>query len=63
MKIVVLVKHVPDAQFDRHLTGPGNTTDRDESSRLCAESGDSLDPVSYSNAGQRNRASEARIPA
>ncbi|MCX2746457.1 electron transfer flavoprotein subunit beta/FixA family protein [Arthrobacter sp. MI7-26] len=31
MKIVVLVKHVPDAQFDRHLTGPGNTTDRDES--------------------------------
>ncbi|MFJ5954931.1 electron transfer flavoprotein subunit beta/FixA family protein [Paenarthrobacter sp. NPDC092416] len=31
MKIVVLVKHVPDAQFDRHITGPGNTTDRDES--------------------------------
>lgn len=31
MKIVVLVKHVPDAQFDRHLTGPGNTVDRDES--------------------------------
>lgn len=31
LKIVVLVKHVPDAQFDRHITGPGNTTDRDES--------------------------------
>ena len=22
LKIIVLVKHVPDAQFDRHLTGP-----------------------------------------
>jgi len=31
LKIVVLVKHVPDAQFDRHLTGPGNTLDRSES--------------------------------
>jgi electron transfer flavoprotein beta subunit len=31
LKIVVLVKHVPDAQFDRHITGPGNTTDREES--------------------------------
>ncbi|MFP5313199.1 MAG: electron transfer flavoprotein subunit beta/FixA family protein, partial [Actinomycetes bacterium] len=31
MKIVVLVKHVPDAQFDRHLNGEGNTADRDES--------------------------------
>ncbi|UVJ38365.1 electron transfer flavoprotein subunit beta/FixA family protein [Arthrobacter sp. CJ23] len=31
MKIVVLVKHVPDAQFDRHITGANNTTDRDES--------------------------------
>ena len=31
MKIVVLVKHVPDAQFDRHLSGEGHTTDRDES--------------------------------
>lgn len=31
LKIVVLVKHVPDAQFDRHLTGQGNTVDRDES--------------------------------
>jgi electron transfer flavoprotein beta subunit len=31
LKIVVLVKHVPDAQFDRHLTGPGNTMDRSES--------------------------------
>ena len=31
MKIIVLVKHVPDAQFDRHLTGEGYTTDRDES--------------------------------
>lgn len=31
MKIVVLVKHVPDAQFDRHLTGEGHTTDRGES--------------------------------
>ncbi|WP_284977118.1 electron transfer flavoprotein subunit beta/FixA family protein [Arthrobacter sp. efr-133-TYG-104] len=31
MKIVVLVKHVPDAQFDRHINGPGNTTDRAES--------------------------------
>ena len=26
MKIIVLVKHVPDAQFDRHLTGEGYTT-------------------------------------
>ena len=31
MKIIVLVKHVPDAQFDRHLNGEGYTTDRDES--------------------------------
>ena len=31
LKIIVLVKHVPDAQFDRHLTGEGYTTDRDES--------------------------------
>ncbi|MCA4132313.1 electron transfer flavoprotein subunit beta/FixA family protein [Arthrobacter sp. M4] len=31
MKIVVLVKHVPDAQFDRHLSGEHNTTDRAES--------------------------------
>jgi electron transfer flavoprotein beta subunit len=31
LKIVVLVKHVPDAQFDRHITGPANTTDREES--------------------------------
>ena len=31
MKIIVLVKHVPDAQFDRHLSGEGNTTDRSES--------------------------------
>src|SRR2546427_613575 len=31
LKIIVLVKHVPDAQFDRHLTGEGNTTDRSES--------------------------------
>jgi electron transfer flavoprotein beta subunit len=31
LKIVVLVKHVPDAQFDRHLNGEGNTADRDES--------------------------------
>ncbi|WP_326960333.1 MULTISPECIES: electron transfer flavoprotein subunit beta/FixA family protein [unclassified Arthrobacter] len=31
MKIIVLVKHVPDAQFDRHLTGEANTTDRTES--------------------------------
>ena len=31
LKIVVLVKHVPDAQFDRHLNGEGNTVDRDES--------------------------------
>ena len=31
MKIIVLVKHVPDAQFDRHLTGEGHTTDRSES--------------------------------
>lgn len=31
LKIIVLVKHVPDAQFDRHLTGEGHTTDRDES--------------------------------
>ncbi|UWX96336.1 electron transfer flavoprotein subunit beta/FixA family protein [Arthrobacter zhaoxinii] len=31
LNIVVLVKHVPDAQFDRHLTGPGHTLDRAES--------------------------------
>ena len=31
LNIVVLVKHVPDAQFDRHLTGPGHTLDRSES--------------------------------
>ncbi|MGG5173637.1 electron transfer flavoprotein subunit beta/FixA family protein [Pseudarthrobacter sp. J1763] len=31
MKIVVLIKFVPDAQFDRHLSGPGHTTDRSES--------------------------------
>jgi electron transfer flavoprotein beta subunit len=31
LKIIVLVKHVPDAQFDRHLTGEGNTADRSES--------------------------------
>lgn len=31
LKIIVLVKHVPDAQFDRHLNGEGHTTDRDES--------------------------------
>lgn len=31
LKIIVLVKHVPDAQFDRHLSGPDNTLDRSES--------------------------------
>ena len=31
LKIIVLVKYVPDAQFDRHLTGEGHTTDRSES--------------------------------
>ena len=31
LKIIVLVKHVPDAQFDRHLNGEGYTTDRGES--------------------------------
>ncbi|MET4061504.1 electron transfer flavoprotein beta subunit [Arthrobacter sp. UYP6] len=31
LNIVVLVKHVPDAQFDRHLSGPGHTLDRSES--------------------------------
>ncbi len=31
LKIIVLVKHVPDAQFDRHLTGEANTVDRSES--------------------------------
>jgi electron transfer flavoprotein beta subunit len=31
LKIVVLIKHVPDAQFDRHLTGPAHTVDRSES--------------------------------
>jgi electron transfer flavoprotein beta subunit len=30
LKIVVLVKHVPDAQFDRHI-GPDNTLERSES--------------------------------
>lgn len=28
---MVLVKHVPDAQFDRHLSGPDSRTDRSES--------------------------------
>jgi len=31
LNIVVLVKHVPDAQIDRHLTAPGNTISRAES--------------------------------
>ena len=31
LNIAVLVKHVPDAQFDRHLSGEHNTTDRSES--------------------------------
>jgi electron transfer flavoprotein beta subunit len=31
LNIVVLVKHVPDTQFDRHLSGPDNTLDRSES--------------------------------
>lgn len=31
LNIAVLVKHVPDAQFDRHLTGSDHTTDRSES--------------------------------
>ncbi|GER24150.1 electron transfer flavoprotein subunit beta [Zafaria cholistanensis] len=31
LKILVLVKHVPDAQFDRHLSGPGHTIDRQDS--------------------------------
>ncbi|NKX51972.1 electron transfer flavoprotein subunit beta/FixA family protein [Arthrobacter deserti] len=31
MNIVVLVKYVPDAQFDRHLVGEARTLDRSES--------------------------------
>lgn len=31
LNIVVLVKHVPDAQFDRHLSGPSHTLDRSDS--------------------------------
>ncbi|GAA1129816.1 electron transfer flavoprotein subunit beta/FixA family protein [Arthrobacter flavus] len=31
LDIVVLVKHVPDAQFDRHIRGEDRTTDRNES--------------------------------
>ncbi|MBG6179912.1 electron transfer flavoprotein subunit beta/FixA family protein [Arthrobacter sp. CAN_A1] len=31
LDIVVLVKHVPDAQFDRHINGQDRTTDRKES--------------------------------
>lgn len=31
LKIIVLVKHVPDAQLDRHLTDEDYTTDRAES--------------------------------
>ncbi|ALE07918.1 electron transfer flavoprotein subunit beta [Arthrobacter sp. ERGS1:01] len=31
MNIVVLVKYVPDTQFDRHLTGENHRIDRDES--------------------------------
>jgi electron transfer flavoprotein beta subunit len=31
LKIIVLVKHVPDAQLDRHLSGEDNTTDRADS--------------------------------
>ncbi|NJC22964.1 electron transfer flavoprotein beta subunit [Arthrobacter pigmenti] len=31
LKIAVLVKHVPDTQFDRHLQGSDHSTDRSES--------------------------------
>jgi electron transfer flavoprotein beta subunit len=31
LKIIVLVKHVPDAQLDRHLSGEDYTTDRADS--------------------------------
>jgi electron transfer flavoprotein beta subunit len=31
LKVLVLVKHVPDAQFERVLTGAGNTVDRSDS--------------------------------
>ncbi|MDN5755839.1 MAG: electron transfer flavoprotein subunit beta/FixA family protein [Micrococcaceae bacterium] len=31
LKVLVLVKHVPDAQFDRHLTGSDHVIDRSES--------------------------------
>ncbi|MEE1620337.1 electron transfer flavoprotein subunit beta/FixA family protein [Zafaria sp. Z1313] len=31
LKVLVLVKYVPDAQFERRLDGPGNTTDRSDS--------------------------------
>ena len=31
LNIVVLVKHVPDTQFDRRLEGPDHTLDRSES--------------------------------
>ena len=31
LNIVVLVKYVPDAQFDRHLTGDAHRLDRNES--------------------------------
>ncbi|MFC3299858.1 Electron transfer flavoprotein small subunit [Arthrobacter agilis] len=31
LRIAVLVKHVPDAQFDRHISGEDLTTDRSES--------------------------------
>ncbi len=31
LNIVVLVKHVPDTQIDRHLTGAGNTISREDS--------------------------------
>lgn len=31
LKVLVLVKHVPDAQFDRHLAGADHSIDRSES--------------------------------
>ncbi|GAP56451.1 electron transfer flavoprotein subunit beta [Arthrobacter sp. Hiyo6] len=31
LKIIVLVKHVPDAQLDRHLNAEDKTTDRSDS--------------------------------
>ncbi|MBO9704048.1 electron transfer flavoprotein subunit beta/FixA family protein [Arthrobacter sp. Y-9] len=55
MKIVVLVKHVPDAQFERHLSGPGHTVDRSESilSELDEYALEAALQISEANGGEK----------